>query len=106
MWLPKHNGMAETSVGWAFTPKKDDGDYADSLCGLVGKASGTDGAWRAKASCRAFLFLICRREEGHQESITTFTRSGGYSKPLWERQPARQGGQSRRWLHTGWVGLE
>ena len=54
MWLPKHNGMAEASVGWALPPKKDDGDHADSLCGpgLVGKDSETDGACAALGAQR------------------------------------------------------
>lgn len=52
MWLPKHKGMAEASVGWALPAKKDDGDHADSLCGLVGKDSETDGACAALGAQR------------------------------------------------------
>ena len=76
MWISKHNGMAEESVGRAVTPK---GMMAITLTHFAGWAAKTARqVARAQRSARrsivqGFLSLMLRREEGHQESVTTPT---------------------------------
>jgi hypothetical protein len=76
MWISKHNGMAKDSVGWAFTPQRM---MAITLTHFAGWAAKTARqVARAQRSARrsivqGFLFLMCRREEGHQKSVTTPT---------------------------------